>query len=79
MELGTTLPHWFLPPGLRGEEAGAAEASSTSCAVLTLEESLFDLLFIKVCILKCPLGPQMLGGQVSFCFCPPLGSLGLES
>lgn len=63
MELGTTPPHCFLPPGLRREEAGAAEASNTSCAVLTLEESLFDLLFIKVCILNALLGPKCWEGR----------------
>lgn len=55
--------HCFLPPSLGGEKAGIPEASNTSSAVLTLEESLFDLLFIKVCILNALLGPKCWEGR----------------
>lgn len=58
-----------LPPGLRGEDVGTLEASSTSSIILVPGEPHFDLLFvIKVHIFECPLGPCMWTEQVSFCF-----------
>lgn len=82
MELGTTPPQQgsLLSTSLSsGEEAGASEASDTSSAVLTLEESLFDLLFIKLCILNALLGPKCWEGRRAFVSAPLLGSLGLGS
>lgn len=55
-----------LTPGLRGEDVGTLEASSTSSIILVPGEPHFDLLFIKVHIFECPLWPRVWTGRRAF-------------
>lgn len=73
MELGTTPPQQgslLSPSWSWGGGAGASEASNASSVVLTLEESLFDLLFIKLCILNALLEPKCWEGGQAFVSAP---------
>lgn len=56
-------PTAFYLQVLEGRKGEPLRPLYTSSAVLTLEESVFDLLFIKVCILNALLGPKCWEGR----------------